>query len=208
MDLATLGLVAGTGWASGVNLYLVVLLVGGSGRLGWAEVPAALTRTDVLVLAAVLFALEFVIDKLPYLDTTWDVLHTFIRPLGAAVLGLVVVGEADTPQQALAALASGGLASAAHVAKATTRAAINTSPEPASNLAVSLVQDGLVAGVVWFAVTNPAVALALVAVLVMVGTVLTVTLVRVARRGLRRWRARRRPGGSAGEPDADGWSTR
>lgn len=208
MDLATLGLVAGTGWASGVNLYLVVLLVGGSGRLGWVEVPGALTRTDVLVLAAVLFALEFVVDKLPFLDTTWDVLHTVIRPVGAAVLGLVLVGDADTPMQALTALASGGLASAAHIAKATTRAAINTSPEPASNIGMSLVEDGVVAGVVWFAVTNPAVALALVAVLVMVGTLLTVKLVRVARRGLARWRARQRPGGHDGGTGSTGWPGR
>ena len=148
MDAALIGLVAGSGWASGVNLYAVVALLGIYGRLAPGPVPEPLLRTDVIVIALVLFALEFVADKIPYLDSVWDAIHTVIRPLGAVVLGALLSGDAETWQQAVAALGSGGLASAAHLAKATSRAAINSSPEPASNVLVSLFEDGLVAAVV------------------------------------------------------------
>jgi hypothetical protein len=91
------------------------------GRIGLAEVPDALLRTDVLVIAGVIFALEFVVDKVPWLDSAWDAFHTAIRPLGAAAIGLLLTGEAETWQQVGAALGAGGLATAAHAAKATTR---------------------------------------------------------------------------------------
>jgi hypothetical protein len=192
MDAAVIGLVAGTGWASGVNLYGAALALGLFGRYGPGEVPDALTRTDTLVFLAILFALEFVADKIPVFDSVWDALHTVIRPAGAAVLAVLLTGEAATVQQAVAALGAGGLALSAHTTKATTRLAVNTSPEPISNAGVSLLEDGLVATVIWFAVTNPVVALVLVVVLVIAGTALTVTLFAAARRGLRAWRARRR----------------
>jgi hypothetical protein len=188
VDPGVVALVAGSGWASGVNLYLVVVLLGLAGRLGFAEVPAALTRTDVLVVAGVLYALEFVVDKLPWLDSAWDVLHTGIRPLGAAAIGLLLTGEAETWQQVGAALASGGLATASHVAKATTRAAVNASPEPASNAVVSLGEDGLVAVVVALAIANPLLALVVVLALLVGGAALTVVLFSAARRALGRWR--------------------
>jgi hypothetical protein len=192
VDPGLLALVASSGWASGVNLYLVVLLLGLAGRTGLADVPAALTRTDVLVVVGIVFALEFVVDKIPWLDSAWDLLHTGIRPLGAAALGLLLTGEAETWQQVVAALGSGGLATAAHVAKATTRAAVNTSPEPASNTMVSLGEDGLVTAVIALAVTNPVLALVVVLVLLVAGGVLTVVLFNAARRALARWRERRR----------------
>jgi hypothetical protein len=192
MDAAVIGLVAGTGWASGVNLYGAALALGLFGRYGPGEVPEALTRTDTLVVVAILFALEFVADKIPVLDSVWDALHTVIRPAGAAVLAVLLTGEAATVQQAVAALGAGGLALSAHTTKATTRLAVNTSPEPISNAGVSLLEDGLVATVVWFAVTNPVVALVLVGVLVVAGTTLTIALFAAARRGLRSWQARRR----------------
>ncbi len=192
MDAAVIGLVAGTGWASGVNLYGAVLALGLFGRYGPGGVPEVLTRTDTLVFVGILFALEFVADKIPLFDTVWDALHTVVRPAGAAVLAVLLTGEAATVQQAVAALGAGGLALSAHTTKATARLAVNTSPEPISNAGVSLLEDGLVAAVVWFAVTNPVVALVLVAVLVVAGTALTITLFAAARRGLRAWRARRR----------------
>jgi hypothetical protein len=192
MDAAVIGLVAGTGWASGVNLYAAALALGLFGRYGPGEVPDALTRTDTLVVLAILFALEFVADKIPVFDSVWDALHTVIRPAGAAVLAVLLTGEAETVQQAVAALGAGGLALSAHTAKATTRLAVNTSPEPISNAGVSLLEDGLVATVIWFAVTNPVVALVLVGVLVVAGTALTIALFAAARRGLRAWQARRR----------------
>jgi hypothetical protein len=206
VDLAAIGLVAGSGWASGVNLYAATALLGIFGRLGYGDVPDVLMRTDTIVVAAVLFALEFVADKIPYVDSLWDVAHTVIRPLGALVLGLLLTGEAETWQQALSGIGAGGLATASHVAKATTRAAINTSPEPASNVLASLAEDGLVAAVIWFAVTNPWLALTLVVVLLVAGTVLTVTLFAAARRAIRTRRerraARRRAAGGTGRPRA------
>jgi len=205
MDAAVVGLVAGTGWASGVNLYGAALALGLFGRFGPGEVPAALTRTDTLVLLGVLFALEFVADKIPVLDSVWDAVHTLVRPAGAAVLAVLLTGEADSVQQAVAALGAGGLALSAHATKATTRLAVNTSPEPISNAGVSLLEDGLVATVVWVAVTNPVLALVLVVVLVVAGTALTIALFGAARRGWRAWRARRRgPRDGRGGPPPPG----
>jgi hypothetical protein len=193
------GLVAGSAWAAGVNLYAVVALLGIYGRTGIGTVPEVFTRTDVIAVALVLFALEFVIDKIPYLDSLWDLVHTAIRPLGAFGIALLLTGDAEAWQQATSGLVAGGVASASHAAKATVRAAVNASPEPLTNAGVSLGEDGLVAAVVWLAVTNPALALAVVLVLLVVGTVLTITLFRAARRGWRRLRERhgRGPG-----PDA------
>jgi hypothetical protein len=188
----TVGLVAGSAWAAGVNLYAVVALLGIYGRSGAGDVPEVFTRTDVIVVALVLFACEFVVDKIPYLDSLWDLVHTAIRPLGALGIALLLTGDAETWQQVTSGLAAGGVATASHAAKATVRAAINSSPEPFTNAGVSLGEDGLVAVVVWLAVTNPAIALAVVLVLLVVGTALIVWLFRAARQGWRRMRQRRR----------------
>lgn len=189
------GLLAGTGWASGVNLYAVALLLGLLGRTGLADVPTLLTRTDVLIVAAGLYAVEFVVDKVPWLDSAWDAIHTLIRPIGAAVLGAILAGDLGTIDEVTAAASSGSLALASHAVKATTRAAINTSPEPVSNVLVSLGEDGLVAGVVVLAVTHPLLALGAVAVLLVGGAVAVVVLLRAVRTAWRRWRERRRGGG-------------
>ena len=190
MDLGLTAMVAGSGWASGVNVYATIAVLGVLGRLDIGPVPTVLQRTDVIVIAVVLFALEFVADKVPFLDSFWDAVHTVVRPVGAAVLGLILSGDAENWQQAVSVLGAGGIATAAHAAKATTRLAINSSPEPASNIGVSLLEDGLVLAVVWFALTNPLVAIGLVTVLLIGGGVLTVALFRVARRVLRRRRGR------------------
>jgi hypothetical protein len=188
------GLVAGSAWAAGVNLYAVVALLGIYGRTGIGDVPDVFTRTEVIAVALVLFALEFVVDKVPYLDSLWDVVHTAIRPLGAVGIAMLLTGDAETWQQATSGVAAGGVATASHAAKATVRAAVNSSPEPLTNAGVSLGEDGLVAVVVWLALTNPVLALAVVIVLLLVGTVLTIVLFRAARRGWRRMRDRRRGG--------------
>jgi hypothetical protein len=190
VDAALVALLAGSGWASGLNLYLVVLLLGLAGRMGVADIPDALLRTDVLVAAGVIFALEFVVDKLPWLDSAWDAFHTAIRPLGAAAIGLLLTGEAETWQQVTAALGAGGLATAAHAAKATTRAAVNTSPEPVSNAVVSVAEDGLVTMVIALAIANPLLALVVVTLLLATGAALTIMLWRSARRALARRRQR------------------
>lgn len=191
MDAAIIGLIAGSGWAAGINIYAVVGLLGIYGRLGLGEVPDGLMRTDVIIIAAVLFLLEFVGDKIPWFDSFWDLAHTVIRPVGAAVLGAVLTGEAETWQQGLAALGSGGLATASHVTKATARLAVNTSPEPASNTLVSLFEDSLVVVVVWFAVTNPVITIVLVTVLLITSALITAALINIARRALRARHERR-----------------
>jgi hypothetical protein len=160
------GLIAGSGWASGINLYLVALMLGTAGRLGWADIPDVLTRLDVMIVAGVLFLLEFVADKIPYLDSVWDAIHTVIRPLGAAALGAVIAGDAASIGAAAGALIAGALALDAHAAKASTRVVVNASPEPFSNIGISLAEDVGVAGLVTLAVTYPVPTIIVVAILV------------------------------------------
>ena len=150
-----LPLVFSTGWASGVNAYLVVLMLGVLGRTTDAGIPDALTRTDVLVVAGFLFAMEFVADKIPYIDSTWDTISTAIRPTAGAVIALLVSGDATTLEQAILVAVGGGTALASHAVKTGARMAINTSPEPVSNVTASLGEDITVAGVVLLAVYHP-----------------------------------------------------
>jgi hypothetical protein len=176
------GLIAGSGWASGINLYLVTLLLGVAGRLGWGDIPDVLERTDVMIVAGVLVAIEFVADKVPYLDNVWDAIHTVIRPLGAAALGAVVAGNSASIGTAVGAIVAGALALDAHAAKASTRVVVNASPEPVSNIGLSLAEDIGVAGLVTLAVTYPMITIVVVAILVVAATALTIWLWRVARR--------------------------
>jgi hypothetical protein len=185
----SLGSVIGTGWASGINLYGTVLLLGLFGRLDIAETPELLQSTPVLIGAAVLYLVEFVVDKIPYLDSGWDVVHTAVRPIGAALLGALLAGEALP--DIIPATVSGVTALASHATKAGTRLAVNASPEPASNIAVSLLEDGLVVGVVWFAVTYPWIAAGLSVLLLAGGVVLMVAMWKVIRRGFQRLRGAR-----------------
>jgi hypothetical protein len=183
MDPVT-GLIVGSGWASGINLYGVVALLNIFGRLDIGEVPEVLQRTDLLIVSLIMYSLEFIADKIPYSDNIWDVVHTAIRPLGAAVLGVVLVGDASGLGQALAGLGSGGLALTSHATKSTTRLAVNTSPEPVSNSIVSLAEDGLVAVVIFFAVEYPVIAIIIVAVLLVLGVLLMRALIGAARNGI------------------------
>lgn len=181
------GLVAGSGWASGLNLYLVTLVLGLAGRLGWTDVPDVLTRTDVLIVAAVLFFIEFAADKIPYLDNVWDAIHTVIRPVGAAALGFVIAGDSESIGEAMGALVAGSLALSSHSAKASTRAAVNTSPEPFSNLALSVFEDGLATGVVILALAFPIVALVVVVLLAIAGIWLVWKVWSGVKRLMNRW---------------------
>ena len=190
----TIGLLAGSGWAAGLNLYLVTFLLGLAGRLDWLDVPAVLQRTDVMIAAGILYAVEFVADKVPFLDNVWDAVHTFIRPLGAAAIGYVIAGDTPSIASAAGAIISGSLALSAHSAKATTRAAVNTSPEPFSNIFLSLAEDGLVAGLVALAIANPVVTLIVVVALTIGAVWLTVKLFGIIRRFRSRWSARQAGG--------------
>ncbi len=183
-------LVASSGLASGVNAYLVVLVLGLADRF-WqlAQVPDVLARTDVLVVAAVLYAVEFVADKIPYIDSTWDAISTAIRPSVGAVIGLLLAGDVSTLEQALYAVLGGGAALASHTVKAGLRLAVNTSPEPVTNATTSVGEDLGVATVVLLAVTYPWIALTVALVLFGVGVWLLVYLLTRIRRGWRRWRS-------------------
>jgi hypothetical protein len=130
----------------------------------------------------VLYAIEFVADKVPFLDSFWDVIHTVIRPLGAAALGAVIAGESASIGTAVGAAVAGALALDAHAAKASTRVVVNTSPEPISNIGLSLVEDVGVAGLVTLAVTYPVPTLIVVAILVVAATAFTIWIWRIARR--------------------------
>ncbi len=181
-----------TGWASGINSYAVVLLLGLAGRVFGAEgVPAGLERTDVLVAAAVLFLVDLVADKIPFVDSTWDAVHTVIRPAIGATVAALIAGQDGSLSQ-VAAGATGGLtALASHAVKAGLRAAVNTSPEPASNIAVSAAEDVTVAGVVSLSVLYPVAAAVIAAVLLALGITLVVLLLGRIRRFRARWRERR-----------------
>ena len=185
-----LPLVFTSGWASGVNAYATVLLLGLLGRFAGVDaVPAGLERTDVLVAAAVLYALEFVTDKIPYVDSTWDAVHTVIRPSVGTAIALLVAGDATTLDQAVLGATGGVTALVSHLVKAGLRLAVNTSPEPASNIAVSVAEDGAVAGVVALALAAPEVAAVVAALLLVAGIALVVMLARRIRRAREKWRA-------------------
>jgi hypothetical protein len=180
-----------TGWASGVNAYATVLVLGLLGRYAdVAQIPDSLTRTDVLIAAAILFALEFVTDKIPYVDSLWDAVHTLIRPTVGAVLAALLASNDTTLNQALAASTGGLVALASHLAKAGVRAAVNTSPEPASNVIVSSGEDISVVALIALATAHPWVSAAIAAVLLTVSTVIVVKLWRRVLAFRARWRGR------------------
>ena len=191
----SLALAFSSGWASGVNCYLVVLVLGISDRVGgFADVPDVLGRWDVLAVAFVLYAFEFVADKIPYVDSTWDVVSTAIRPTAGAVVGVLIAGQADSLDEAVLGVVGGGTALLSHLAKAGGRLAINSSPEPVTNIAASVAEDVTVLAVVWFALEHPRAAAAVAGLLLAAGLVLLLLLARLVRRGWRRWKRREPPG--------------
>lgn len=180
-----------SGWASGVNAYATVLLLGLLGRFaGLDAVPAGLQRTDVLVVAAVLYAAEFVADKIPYVDSAWDSVHTVIRPTVGVMIGLLASGDAGSLHGALLGATGGGTALASHLVKGGLRLAVNASPEPASNIAVSVGEDLTVGGVIALLLASPWVAAGIAAALLLIGFLLVVLLASRIRRALARRRAR------------------
>jgi hypothetical protein len=179
-----------SGWASGINAYLCVLMIGLLGRFGGIEaVPEALTRTDVLVVAGILFLVEFVADKVPYVDSVWDAISTAIRPTVGVVLGLLIAGDASSLEQAVLAASGGAAALVSHLVKGGLRLIVNTSPEPVTNIGVSLGEDVAVAGVATLTVLAPQVAFGIAAVLLVLGIILLVLLWKRVRRGYLRFRA-------------------
>jgi hypothetical protein len=190
MDLAQLAaLAAALGWASGLRLYAVVFITGAAGYLGWIPLPEGLKVLQhpvVLVASFVMFAVEFVADKIPGLDTLWDTVHTFIRIPAGAALAAGAFGGDSAAWSLVAALAGGTLAATAHAAKTTTRAAANASPEPFSNIALSLAGDAAVPGILWLAVEHPMWFWPVLGVLVVLALVVIFVLFRFLRALLRR----------------------
>ncbi len=159
LDLAALiALAAALGWASGIRLYLVVFLVGMAGLMGLFPLPKGLVLLQhpaMLAGSGCLLFVEFFADKIPGLDSLWDMVHTLIRVPAGAALAAGVFGADSATMGSVAALLGGTLAASAHATKATARAAINTSPEPFSNIAASLFEDGLVIAMLWLATNYP-----------------------------------------------------
>jgi hypothetical protein len=186
-----LPLVFSSGWASGVNAYLVVLVLGIADRVNpTAEIPDALHRWDVLAVVFFMYAMEFVADKIPYIDSTWDAISTAIRPTAGAVLGVLMAGDADTLQTAVLGTVGGGTALLSHLVKAGGRLAINTSPEPVTNIGASIAEDVTVLALVWFAIEHPRAAAAIAAVLLVLGLTMLYVVAKLVRRGWRRWKDR------------------
>jgi len=180
-----------SGWASGVNAYLVVIVLGIADRVSPStQIPDALHRWDVLAVACVLYAMEFVADKIPYVDSTWDVISTAIRPTSGAVVGVLLAGDASSLDQAVYGVVGGGTALLSHLVKAGSRLAINASPEPVTNIAASVTEDFAVLGLVWFAIEHPKTAAAIAGVLLALGLVVLYLVAKLIRRGWRRWKKR------------------
>jgi hypothetical protein len=186
-----LPLVLTSGWASGVNAYAVVAVMGLLGRIaGLDQVPAAVQRPPVIAVAAAMFAVEFVADKIPWVDSVWDAVSTVVRPTVGAVLGYLIAGDATSVDPSAYAVAGGGSALASHLVKAGLRLAVNASPEPFTNIAVSGAEDVTVVAVVSLALYHPLLALTVASVLFAVGAVLVAVMFRLVLRGLRRRRGR------------------
>ncbi|MFJ4845922.1 MULTISPECIES: DUF4126 domain-containing protein [unclassified Streptomyces] len=203
--MSVLPLVFTSGWASGINAYAVVFLLGLMGATGISdEVPPALERTDVLVVAGVLFLCEAVADKIPYVDTAWDAVHTAIRPVAGAVVAALLAGQNGSLPELAAGAVGGTTALVSHLVKAGVRLGVNTSPEPASNIVVSLAEDVGVSGVIVLALFHPVAAAVVAATLLAVGVTTVFFVMSRIRRSWRRWRERRRQRRS-GQGTVSGW---
>ena len=192
--LETLGFALGTSFASGLNVYATVAAAGIMQRLGVVQLPETLqvlSHPVVLGVALSLFIVEFIADKIPYVDSAWDAVHTFIRPPAAAVLSYSAFGNVPEEWKLGAALLAGSVALTSHGAKASTRAAANTSPEPVSNWVLSLFEDGLVVFLVWLAAEYPLLTAGLVLILLVLAVLLIRKLWRFSRQMMER--VRRRP---------------
>ncbi|MEU5309727.1 DUF4126 domain-containing protein [Streptomyces sp. NPDC021562] len=202
--MSVLPLVFTSGWASGVNAYAVVLLLGVFGATGLSEdVPGTLQRPEVLIVAGVLFLCEAVADKIPYVDSVWDSVHTVVRPVAGAWVGALLAGHSGSVNDVVAGLVGGSTALASHTVKAGTRMAVNASPEPFSNIVLSLAEDLGVGAIVAFAMFHPLAAAIVAAVLLAAGLTVLVFLVSRIRRFRRRRaerRAQRRPAAQEAPP--------
>lgn len=179
-------------FTSGVNLYATVAVVGLSSRFGLVTLPESFRpfeNTWVIAAALTMYVMEFAADKIPWVDTAWDAVHTVVRPIGGAVIAVTALGEASPVLQTLAGLLGGSLALTTHLTKAGTRAVANTSPEPFTNWALSIAEDIFVVALTWFAMHYPILATTLAVVLLVAILAAGSVIVRGLRRRFARARA-------------------
>jgi hypothetical protein len=179
-----LALAAALGWLSGIRLYATVLLVGLAGYFGIVELPHGLQilqHPGVIAASGFMCFVEFFADKIPYVDTVWDMVHTLIRIPAGAALAAGALGADSNSMAIIAALLGGGLAATSHMTKLTTRAAVNTSPEPFSNIGVSLLEDGFVVFMLWLSATHPVVFAITLVLSIVLAVVLLIVLIKFLR---------------------------
>ncbi|HJP82212.1 MAG TPA: DUF4126 domain-containing protein [Fimbriimonadaceae bacterium] len=187
--LQTLGLAAGAAWLSGIRLYALVSILGLLARFGSLHLPQSLSILEspwVIGVSSALFLIEFVADKVPAIDSAWDAVHTFIRIPAGAVLAAGAFGDYDPVVKVVAGLLGGSLAFGSHATKATTRAAVNTSPEPVSNFVVSTAEDVYAIGSTFAAAFAPVLILIIVGIGVLIAIFMLPRLIRLAKRLFRR----------------------
>ena len=187
--IETLGLALGAGFSSGLNLYATIATLGLLQRFGVIHLPEqlqVLAHPWVLGIAIALYFIEFLADKIPLVDTIWDAIHTVIRPPAAALLAYGAAGAAPPEWRWGAALRAGGVALTSHGTKASTRAAVNASPEPFSNWALSFGEDALAVWLTWLATVHPTATIVVVSILLVIAAFLIFHLFRFLRRAVRR----------------------
>jgi hypothetical protein len=193
--IEALSLAMGTAWTSGINLYATVAALGIARQMELIQLPQnleVLAHPAVIAIACIMYLIEFFADKVPYLDSGWDALHTFIRVPAGAILAARALGDMNPALELAAMLAGGSIAFAAHGTKATTRLAINASPEPFTNWAASVTEDVTVLGGIWLIFNHPIVMLIFVLAFVGLGVWIVPKLFRLARRGFQALRDRMR----------------
>src|SRR5688572_23182320 len=184
----TLGRAMGFAFAAGLNLYASVAILGLASRFGWVQLPSqfdVFNNDWVIGVALAMYVIEFVADKVPWVDSMWDSAHTVIRPLGGALIAMTAIGDVSPALEGVAALLGGTLAAGTHLTKAGTRAVANTSPEPFTNWILSFTEDLFVVGLGWLALQYPVAALVVVTILTGLILLFITLIVRWARR---RWR--------------------
>jgi hypothetical protein len=190
--MATIGLALGSAWTSGINLYATVAVLGLFQKIGWAKLPGGLETLDnwaIIGVAGGLYAIEFVADKVPYVDSVWDVIHTFIRVPAGAVVAYAATTQVDPTVNVIATLVGGGLAFSSHGTKAALRATANLSPEPVSNWALSLTEDGIAFAGAALAVVAPFLVLGVIGIFLLFFIWMLPKVVRAVRRLLNATRA-------------------
>ena len=189
--IATLGRTLGFSFAAGVNLYATVALLGLASRYGWVSLPDQYRAFDndwVIGAALVMYAIEFFADKIPYVDSLWDVIHTVIRPVGGALIAVTTLGDASPTTEALVMLLGGAVATSSHLTKTSTRAMANATPEPFTNWILSFGEDVFVVGLGFLALQYPVIAFGVALALLVVIAIFATVIIRT----VRRWFARRK----------------